>query len=321
AVKEAGGLHATGELSGFAEIAYAGHDIAEALDGADIIYAVGPAYSTRAFAEACKPHLRPEHIVVVCPSSCGGAFEFKRAAGLDFADTQPLIAETSTLPYAVRITGPAQINVFLKLRGGVYLAALPASASARVLAATQDVYPQFELAQNVMQTSLQNGNPVIHPSVSLLNTAVIERTAGELLFYEQGVTPAVGRVLKAVDAERIAIGRAMGLEVLPDPEIGLVQGYMANATYDVGYSKAPGFKGIRAQSSLDNRYFHEDVGFGLVFLQDLGGQLGVKTPVIDAMITLVSAVMDRNYLVNPPRTMASLGLAGLDAEGISALLG
>ncbi|MEL7449003.1 MAG: NAD/NADP octopine/nopaline dehydrogenase family protein, partial [Pseudomonadota bacterium] len=298
-----------------------GHDIAEALDGADVIYAVGPAYSTRPFAEACKPHLKPEHIVIVCPSSCGGAFEFKQAAGLPLGGALPLVAETSTLPYAVRVTGEAQINVFLKLKGGLSLAALPASESERALAAIADVYPEMEKGDNVMQTSLQNGNPVIHPSVTLLNTGVIERTKGDLLFYEEGVTQSVGRLLRAVDRERIAIGAAMGLTILPDPEIGLTQGYMADTTYDIGYSQAPGFKGIKAQSSLNNRYFHEDVGFGLVFLQDLARHLGVATPVIDGMITIVSAVMDRDYQAEAPRTMASLGLDGMSVEEIKALIG
>jgi opine dehydrogenase len=134
------------------------------------------------------------------------------------------------------------------------------------------------------------------------------------------VTPAVGRLLKAVDSERIAIGERLGVKVIAEPDLGYVQGYMADTSYDVGYSKAPGFKGIRAQSKLDNRYFHEDVGFGLVFLQDLARQIGVPTPVIDSMITVISAVMDRDYAREAPRTMARIGLSGMDAERLTELV-
>src|SRR3954471_6898640 len=45
-VSATGGIHATGEIEGFANIAYAGHDIATAVDGAELIVLVGPAYST-----------------------------------------------------------------------------------------------------------------------------------------------------------------------------------------------------------------------------------------------------------------------------------
>jgi hypothetical protein len=57
AVQNNGGISCEGVLEGFQPVVFAGHEIEKALDGADIIYAVGPAYSTRPFAEACRPHL------------------------------------------------------------------------------------------------------------------------------------------------------------------------------------------------------------------------------------------------------------------------
>jgi opine dehydrogenase len=118
-------------------------------------------------------------LVVVCPSSCGGSIEFKNGAGLSIRDESVIVAETSTLPYAVRTTEPGRINVFLKLRGGLFLAAVPARNTLSVLERVRDVYPAMEAAENVLQTSLQNGNPVIHPAVTLLNAALIERTQGD----------------------------------------------------------------------------------------------------------------------------------------------
>ncbi len=86
AVRNNGGIHSEGILEGFQRVIYAGHDIEKSLDGADLIYAVGPAYSTRPFAEACKPYLRKGQIMIVCPSSCGGSVEFKNGAGLELRD-------------------------------------------------------------------------------------------------------------------------------------------------------------------------------------------------------------------------------------------
>jgi opine dehydrogenase len=189
-----------------------------------------------------------------------------------------------------------------------------------VLESIADVYPALIGAKNVLQTSLQNGNPVIHPAVSLLNAALIERVQGNFLFYEDGVTPAVGRLIKAIDQERISIGKQLGIEILPEPEIGYLQGYMQEATYDRGYAEAPGFRGIKAQSSLDHRYLHEDVGYGLVFWQRLGEQVGVKTPNIEAIIQLVSTLMGRDYLAEAPRTMKTLGLSGYAVEELEQLL-
>jgi len=320
AVKEKGGIQCEGELEGFQPVVYAGHDIEKTLEGADIIYAVGPAYSTKPFAEACKTALKAGQIVIVNPSSCGGSIEFKNGAGLDLADKRIVVAETSTLPYAVRLLEPGRIRIFNKLKGGLLLAAVPAEKTESVLALVRDVYPAMSAAKNILQTSLQNGNPVIHPAITLMNVALIERTRGDFDFYHQGVTPGVGRLVEAVDRERIAIGQKLGVKVLPDPELGVIQGYMTEATYDKGFNTAPGFAGVKAQSGLDHRYFNEDVGYGLVFLQRLGAQIGVATPTMSAIIELVSVLMDRDYVGEALRTPETLGLANRTAEELETLL-
>jgi opine dehydrogenase len=320
AVQNNGGIHCEGILKGFQPVVSAGHEIEKALDGADIIYAVGPAYSTRPFAEACKPYLRQGQIVIVCPSSCGGSIEFKNGAGLDLRDADIVVAETSTLPYAVRLMEPGKIRIFNKLNGGLFLAAVAARNTNYVCEQVRDVYPAMSTAKNILQTSLQNGNPVIHPAITLMNVALIERTLGDFDFYHEGVTPAVGRLIEAVDRERIAIGKKLGVDVIPDPELGVIQGYMTEATYDNGFITAPGFEGVKAQSSLDYRYFNEDVGYGLVFLQKLGEQIGTATPVISAVITLVSLLMNRDYFGEARRTLETLGLSKHSAIELEHLL-
>ena len=85
------------------------------------------------------------------------------------------------------------------------------------------------------------------------------------------------------------------MRVLSDPELGVVQGYMREDNYSTGYSTAPGFLGIGAQSQLDNRYLTEDVGYSLVFLADLAGRVGVPTPTMEALITLASVVLARDF--------------------------
>src|SRR5829696_1738908 len=132
AVAEARGITAIGDLEGFAPVRYAGHDVAEAMAGAELVVVVGPAYATEPLAAAAGPHVADGMAVLVCPGSCAGALAFKRAAGLELGDDRVIVGETSTLPYAVRITGPAEINVFLKLETAVFLAATPRSGTERL---------------------------------------------------------------------------------------------------------------------------------------------------------------------------------------------
>jgi len=316
---EQGGISAEGDISGFAAIAYSGHDIDEALQDAELIYVVGPAYSTEPFGQAVAGKLGAGQTVIVSPSSCGGALAFKRAAGLSLNDDSIRVAETSTLHYAVRLTEPGTVHVFLKLKAGNLLAALPGKHTSDILDLIIDVYPSMEPAESVLQTSLQNANPIIHPAVTLSNAARIETTGGDFLFYEEGVSDSVGRLIEALDKERIAIGQELGLAILPDPEMGMRQGYMLEANYGSGYRKAPGFLGIGAQPQLDHRYLNEDVGYGLVFMSKLGQQIGVATPAIDAVIVVASIVMARDYRAEALRTPESLGIADRSAEALATL--
>lgn len=320
AINEQGGIKCDGVLQGFAKLAYAGFELKDAIESADLIVVVGPAYSTEAIALACKPYLKNGQKVLVSPSSCGGSIVFKKAIGLSLQDDSIWVGETSTLPYAVRVLNPGEVYIYLKLKGGYYLSALPSHLTGSFYDVIKDVYPEVELADNVLQTSLQNANPVIHPSVTLLNASLIQRTDGDFYFYEDGVTQASGRLIEALDKERIEIGKKLGLKIYPDPVIGMKQGYMIEDNYTTGYSKAPGFLGIRAQSSLDNRYITEDVGYGLVFLTDLAQLLGVETPAMDSVLTIASVIMDRDFKSEQARTLETLGFKGLSPTEILQLV-
>lgn len=318
-IPEAGAITVQGKLEGRAPISYAGTDFARGLDGVDVVFPVGPAFATESFAQACAPHLREGMTVVVCPGSCLGAVAFARAAGLPLDSGGVTVAETSTLPYAARITAPASVRIFHRLTAGMYAAALGKERTGDVVSMLTQVWEGFEAGGSVWQTALQNGNPVIHPAVTLLNAALIDRTGGDFLFYEEGVTPASGRLIEAVDRERIAIGRALGVDIASEPATGVKQEYMREENYTTGYSTAPGFLGIKAQDRLENRYLTEDVGVTMIFFADVARAVGVPTPVMDAIITITEKVLGVDYRTQPSRTLASLGLGDLSVEQLRQL--
>ena len=195
-VRERGGIQAEGKLEGFVSVATVTTDIAEALDGVDLVFVVGPAYATEPFGRDTRGHLRPGMTVVVCPSSCVGSLAFKQAAGVDLYDESIVVGETSTLPYASRASLHASVRIFHRFDTGFSAAAAPRSNTPRLLEVLRQVYRNTDEAAGIFQTTLQNGNPVIHPAVTLLNAALIERTGGDSMFYEEGVTEAVGRLMK-----------------------------------------------------------------------------------------------------------------------------
>jgi opine dehydrogenase len=256
--------------------------------------------------------------VVVCPSSCVGSLAFKHAAGLDLRDESVVVGETSTLPYAARASMHASVRIFHRFDTGLSAAAAPRSNTPRLLEILRQVYPNTDEAAGIFQTTLQNGNPVIHPAVTLLNAALIERTGGDFMFYEEGITDAVGRLMEAVDDERRSVARALGVQILAEPDLGVRQGYMRESNYTTGYSTAPGFRGIKAQDELHHRYLTEDVGYSMVFLTDLARHLSVPTPTMDAVIRIASIVVGEDFAGEGARTMDKMGLSGLTREQLAA---
>ena len=76
-------------------------------------------------------------------------------------------------------------------------------------------FPGLRLYANVLGAGLAAMNPVVHPAVFYSNAGRIERSRGEFYFYEEGVTPAVCRLIYAVDRERLAVAAALGSTLDP----------------------------------------------------------------------------------------------------------
>ncbi len=319
AINEKGGISCEGEMSGFVVLKYAGHNLETCVTDADLIIVVGPAYSTEAFGKACKPFVKAGQKYLISPSSCMGTVVFKNALGLKLDDYSVTISDLSTLPYAVRIIGDAQLAIYNHLNAGCKMATLPSSKNDEMYEIIKPVHCCAEKAANILETCLQNANPVLHPCITTLNAARIE-SPEDFFFYEQGVTKGVGNLLKAIDEERILLGKKLGVTIEDDPSISVRQGYMTEATYDTGYIYAPGFKGIKAQTQLDYRYYNEDAGFGLVLWLDMADRLGLEVPTMRAMLQIVSAIMCRDYKAEKARTLETLGLDGMSIEELCAKL-
>jgi len=228
-------------------------------------------------------------------------------------------AEAASFIFACKKDGPD--GVWIRgLKQGLPLAALPATATLEVLDRVRPAFPEFAPAVNVLDTSLNNVNNPLHPPAALLNVGRIEKFGGDWSFFHEGMTPAVCRLMERLDEERLAVVGALGL-----PEVSLLewnikfyghQGLGGKTLYEA-MSTTPVHGAARAPSSLDHRYFTEDVPFGLVPTASLGRALGIPTPVTDGVVAVSSAVCGRDF-VRLGRTVETLGLGGMNAKQILA---
>jgi len=71
--------------------------------------------------------------------------------------------------------------------------------------------------------------------------------------------------------------------------------------------------------TLEHRFLTEDVSCTLVPASELATKAGIDTPVLNSVITLAS-VLAGDDLRRSGRTLAKLGIAHLDAEGIKEMI-
>lgn len=294
---------------------------AEALSDSEVVLIVVPAFAQRAFAEASAPYLTDGQTVVLTPGNFGGALEFAKVLRENGTARNVAIAEMECMIYSGFKESAAAAWVSGYKRG-LHVAALPGSKTADVLATLHHIYPDLRAAANVLETGLRNLNTVVHAPIVVHNAGWIERTKGNFLFYWDGCTPGVGRSVEAVDRERIALGKALGLDLPSSVQVSLEwyghEGAHGASHYEV-LSTNPVYVKDTAPNQLRHRFLLEDVPFGMVPMESLGRLTGVSTSVTSAIVTLAEHLTDLNLRAQA-RDLKALGLAGLTSEQLRALV-
>ena len=313
-IRAQGGIATKGVQTGLVPTKLMTTDVAEAIHGADLVMLVVPSVAHEFYAAALAPHLTPGQLVFVNPGHTGGGLHFvhslREAGYRDSVNT----CEGVTLTYICRKTGPAEVDIFSMVKN-LKFAAFPGKHADELFAAIKKLYPEIVLSSSVLETGLTNINAVFHTPGMLMNAGWIEDTGGDFLFYREGITPAVGRVTAEVDRERLAVAKALGVPSASFLENFYQAGLTTKEAADSGdISRAcvesePN-KSIKSPPSLDHRYVHEDVGYGLVPFAAFGYLAGVETPTIDALIHLCSQLMEIPY-AETGLTLDKMGLAGI----------
>lgn len=259
----------------------------------DLLMMNVPGTGHEKYLKELKPHLRDDAILYMNPGHTGGALRAVKFLEKGF------IAEANTLSYISRKTSECGVYVSSSDKP-VTVGVFPACAAKEVIEKLRQVYPHIVEAKNVLESSLCNINAMFHPPGMLLNAGWIEHTQGDFRFYYDGITPGVGRVIKELDEERLAVAKAFGLKL---DNFCTVLYHAGSTTEKAALSGDPYIacqesevnKFIRCPDTLDHRYMHEDICSGLVPISALGHLAGVKVPLNDAMICMAGALMGRDY--------------------------
>lgn len=310
-----GGIFLEGEVEGYGSLNIITDDIAEAIDGVDVILITVPASAHLQIANELLPHLKNNQIIILNPGRTGGALEFysvlKKRKNIDI-----VIAETDTFIYACRASmGNAKIY---KIKDIVSVAALPAVKTSLVVDILNIPFSQFIPAENILETSFNNIGAIFHPTPALLNAARIETTKGHFQYYIDGISPSIAKILEKLDKERMMVAQALGVNVI-SAKRWLKEKYNADGKdLYAAIQNTKAYVGLFAPKNLECRYIFEDVPMSLVPISSIGKELGIPTNTIDSIIHLASVMHGKNYW-QIGRTAEKLGISGMTVDEIKQL--
>lgn len=318
AINNQGGIKVGGVLDGFGPVEFATTDMGKAVCGAEIVMVVAPAIAHRDIADRLAPHLAAGQIVFIHPGATLGALEFNQAFmehGL--AKGTVTLCEAQSLLYATRLVRHGEVSI-KGIKKSLAVGVLPASRTVETVAVLTEAFPEIHAAKNVLETSLTNLNAVMHPTPSLLNASLIE-SKWDWKYYLDGITPTIGALIERLDQERVAIGKAVGLQ-LPSALQMYKDMYGVEApTLSETVRLNPAYAEIAGQKRIDTRYVLEDIPTGLVPMIAIGEMFGVPCEIMKTVCRLGNLLLDRE-LVTTGRTLENLGLADLSKEEFLAVV-
>jgi opine dehydrogenase len=309
-----------GDLSAGGKLAGATMDIKEAVADAQVILVVVPSFAHKPIFEKLVFNLKAGQHVIIVPGNYGGLLLKKML--FDYGITKEvIISETASLPYACRIIKHSTVMIYKK-KAQLKIASSPCHKNGEIIGIMNDIFGghvTYIAGENLLEIDLDNPNQTIHPLPVLLNYGDIEKHPDTFRHYMDGITPLISEKMMQMDEERLAIGRAYNLKLMPVME-QLKMYYGQNDTetfYDYVNSSQSPYKDI-AGHHVKSRYLTEDVpGLNVPALL-LARKVQMAAPITELTVRLTAWLHDMDY-ASTGTTLTKLGIADKTPEEIVAL--
>jgi len=266
---------------------------AQELAQADVIVVALPAYGYRFVLDNLIPFIQARHTIIISGHlSFAALYLSKRLAerGLDIP-----IAAWSTTVLTCKSQSATEIRIGA-IRAKVDMAALPTRHAARVHETCISLFgDRFLLKDDMLTLTLSNINPQDHMGIALTNLTRIEK--GETWGQNSNVTPMVGKLLEALDHERISIATAFGKTVRTTfDHFRLSFDVVGDSLSDISAQLVQRGSDPLGPTAIATRYVLEDVPFGLVPTLRLAELAGVNVPLHESGMAILGACYGRDFV-------------------------
>lgn len=249
---------------------------------ADLLIIATTAQGHRPVAKSLKGHLKKNQVILILTGNWG-AYEFFSELNDEIKEKDVIIGETSGNIAAVPKLSPNS-SVFIKPpKKTIDFATIPSFVASEIKSELHEIFPQLIPVKNVLTTSLNNTNSLIHVAVSLFNiTRIANRETAA--FYLTSMPELVVNFIEDADRERVLVGKAIGADTRPVLEL-------LNNAWESDYKslKTLGMENKSLQNvflpkTVRHRFLTEDVPFGCLPIAQIGAKAKIQTPRIKLMV-------------------------------------
>ena len=267
----------------------------------------------RSVAISLAPYIEEGQVIILNPGRTCGALVFKQTLTDCGCTKRYYLGEAQTLVYACRVVENGNVNI-IGIKDEVLLSGLPSADTDYILEKITLLFPSFIKADNVLRTSLENIGAMFHPCVLLFNAATIERN--EVFWFYRDMTGQIAEFIEKFDAERLAVGKAYGIDLLSVREwIKFAYKDTEGETLCERMRNNPAYHDIKSPSTIFTRQLTEDIPTGVLPIMQLGKAAGVETPLLESMVNICEALLNMD-LHTTGRSLKNLGLEGMGKEEI-----
>lgn len=258
----------------------------------NIIVLALPANGHRAVLDSLLPFIEPRHAIIISGHlSFAGLYLAKRLAerGIDV----PIIAwSTTVLTCKIRSVNEIRVGA---IRSKVDMAAIPIGHVWRGRTVCSDLFgDRFTVKDDLLTIALSNLNPQNHLGIALCNLTRIEK--GEAWGQASNITSAVGRLIEAMDRERLSIAASFGKPVRTIfDHYTLSYGIECTSVVEAARQLVERGSDPTGPVDLETRYITEDVPFGLVSTLFLAQLSGIAAPLHKSGVDLLCAAYGRDF--------------------------
>lgn len=295
-IQQEGGYNVKDETNGgnrfFVKPAFITKDVRRAIEFADVLMIMTTTSQHEYVAQKIAPYVRDGQIIVLVPGYMGSLI-FKK-----YIDRDVTYSEWETTAYNGRIVDSMYVRItFYNPRNAISV--LPVSRLDEVLQKMSRCFPNTRYARkHILESALHNPNMIVHPIGMLFSASRIEYSKGEFWMYKEAFTDSVINVIKAFDRQKNIVLQEFGCEALDYFEAAKWRNEENLDIDAMTVFKSFADSSNKGPSFMNHRYLNEDVPMGLGLFVSIGKVVGVDTSIPDSIMSLASALLEKDLRQN-----------------------